>query len=250
VIPDLFSPLAAPFRLEGSNGEAVVLTHGFTGIPGHFRPLAESLNAEGFTVSAPLLPGHGTTIEDLGRVTADDWIDTVRNSARAVQDHRRVHLGGLSMGGLLSLIVASRVGAASVTTIDSPVITRDKKLYASRLAHRFVPRVEWPEEEPPPLDDDVRELWLTYRGFEVRSAAELVSVMRRGYLAARRLRRPSLVIQSKADETVDPRSGTLLARALGPSCRLVWLQSSIHNALLDSERDVIHRAVLDRISSL
>lgn len=248
MIPDLFSPLCAPFRLEGDNGEAVVLSHGFTGVPAHFRPMADFLNERGYTVNVPLLAGHGTTMEDMATTGAEDWVRSVSLAARAVADHRRVHLVGLSMGGLISLIVAGEAAAATVTTINTPIVARDRKLYLAALVHRLHPKAEWPEEPPPPLDPEVMPFWLTYPGFYTRTAADLVRLMGRGYWAARRLRRPSLVVQSRTDETVDPRSAVLLARALGPGCRLVWLESSLHNALLDHERASIHAAVLDCVS--
>ena len=250
MIPDLFSPHAAPFRLEGTNGEAVVLTHGFTGVPAHFRPLAEFLNGHGYTVNVPLLAGHGTSPTDMATTGADDWIRSVRQAGQAVADHRRVHLAGLSMGGLLSILAARDVAASTITTINSPIIVRNKRLYLAPLAHRLVPEVSWPDEAPPPLDPEVAPYWLTYDAYRTESAAELLAVIRRAYRAARRLRRPALVIQSRVDESVDPRSAELLAKALGPTCDLVWLDHSIHNSLLDRERDLIHRAVLRRITDL
>lgn len=248
MIPELFTPLAAPFRLEGTNGEAVVLSHGFTGIPAHFRLLAEFLNERGFTVNAPLLAGHGTNPGDMATTTAGDWITSVTRAARAVSDHRRVHLAGLSMGGLLSIVVAKDVGAATVSTINSPILVRNTRLYLSPVIHRMVPEVTWPEEPPPALDPEAAKYWLTYDSYRTVSAAELFRVIRLAYPAARRLRRPSLVIQSKTDESVDPRSATLLHKALGRPCELVWLEHSIHNALLDSERHVIHDSILRRIT--
>lgn len=38
-----------------------LLLHGFTATTAEVRPLGEALHAAGHTVSAPLLPGHGTT---------------------------------------------------------------------------------------------------------------------------------------------------------------------------------------------
>jgi esterase/lipase len=52
------------------------------------------------------------------------------------------------------------------------------------------------------------------------------------------------VIQWKTDETVDPRSGKILSQLLGNHCQLVWLQASIHCAVLDRERDEITAAML------
>jgi carboxylesterase len=248
-IPDLMSPMAAPYRLAGTNGEAVVLVHGFTGVPAHFRPLAEHLNAAGFTVNVPLLAGHGTTPEHLATTDAGDWERSARLAAEAVSDHRRVHLVGLSMGGLLGIMVAGRVAASTVTTINSPVVVRDKRLYFAGVAHRWRPVVDWDVPGEPNLEEAVERYSIPYPGFHTVSGRELVRVVTRGYRAARRLRRPALVIQSKADQTVDPVSGRLLAGALGPSARLVRLERSAHNALLDRDRHLIHDLVLDHVSA-
>ncbi len=244
---ELIDPLAAGFRFDGANGDAVILTHGFTGVPAHFRPLGAALNEAGYTTIAPRLAGHGTSVDDLAMTTADDWIDSARAAVEAVADHRRVHLVGLSMGGLISLLLAEPAGAATVTTINTPLIVRGKQLYLAGLLHRFRPSVEWPDGDPPDLDDEMTPYWITYPGFPTRSAAHLVSIMRRALFAARRLDIPSLVIQSKTDESVDPRSARLLARLLGEGCRTLWLERSIHNALLDRERDRIARAVLEHV---
>ena len=55
---------AEPFSAEGGPVGALVL-HGFTGIPASLRPLAEALADAGLTVELPLLPGHGTAVEDM-----------------------------------------------------------------------------------------------------------------------------------------------------------------------------------------
>lgn len=244
---DLMDPLAAAFRLEGSNGEAVVLIHGYTGTPAHFRPLGEELNAAGFTVVAPRLAGHGTSMEDMATTTARDWVASARQAVAAVSDHDRLHLGGLSMGGLISLVLAESEAAATVTTINSPVIVRDKKFYMTPLTRTVVKKVEWRDDGPPEIDEDMHKYWLTYTGFYTKTTGGLLSLMGRGALAARRLDIPSLVIQSRTDETVDGRSARILHRLLGDESRLVWLEDSLHVALLDGERDKIAAAVMARI---
>ncbi len=247
---ELFDPLAGPFRHEGTNGEAAILVHGFTGVPAHFRPMGQVLADAGYTVVAPLLAGHGTSIEDMARTGRNDWIGSVRDAHETVADqHDRVHFVGLSMGGLISIIVGAEVAAATITTINSPIVFRDKKIYLAGLAQAFQPEVRWPEEDPPDLDEDVQPYWLTYSGFPTKASAGLLSISRQALRTAERVTCPVLVVQSLVDESVDPRSATKLAEAFGPSARLVWLESSIHNALLDRERDVIHQAVLDRIST-
>ena len=247
MIPELFDPRVAPYRLEGTNGHAVVLLHGFTGVPTHFRPIAERLNRSGFTVNVPLLEGHGTTIDHLLETSYEEWIRGAELATRAVADHRTVHLAGLSMGGLLSIIVAARTAATTITTINSPIVVHDLQLYLSPFAHRLVPTVTW-DDPTSPAPEDVAEYDLTYAGFHTPSAAQLVRIMAEAYRCAHRLRRPSLVIQSKADETVRPISGRLLKRALGPPAELFWLERARHNALLDPERERLETAVVGHIT--
>jgi carboxylesterase len=245
---DLFHSLAAPFQLPGGNGEAVVAIHGFTGIPGHWRLAADILNQQGYTVIAPLLPGHGTSVADLDRHGAADWLRAVVDAALSVRDHRRVHLAGLSLGGLLAVLAAGPTNAATITAISAPLRFRHKSMYLAPFLHHLRPYTPWPPSSPP-SEPEAAQLFLTYPGFPTRRAADLLVVARQARRTARRLRRPGLVVQSSADETVDFRSGLKLARLLGPGTQTLWLASSRHNALLDKERHLIHAALLRRLAS-
>jgi esterase/lipase len=77
----------------------------------------------------------------------------------------------------------------------------------------------------------------------------LFAIMRRALWAAHRLDIRSLVIQSRTDETVDPRSAKILAQLLGDNCTLEWLDDSIHCAVLDRERDKIAATMLERMAN-
>jgi carboxylesterase len=248
-MPKLMNPLAAGFRLEGTNGEAVVLVHGFTGVPAHFRPLGGFLNERGYTVVAPRLAGHGTSVADLATTGPDDWIASARSAADEVADHDRIHLAGLSMGGLISILLARPIAAATVTTINSPMIVRDKRLYSAPVVRYFVREVSWPEPDAPDLEEDMLPYWIPYPGFPTKGAAGLLSIGGRALLAARQVEVPALVIQSRTDETVDPRSAAILATVLGKETRLVWLEDSIHVAVLDRTRHEIARILLEHIAT-
>lgn len=250
----LFDPLAAAFRLDGDNGEAVVLQHGFTGTPALLRPLAAALHAAGYTVQVPLLAGHGTSLEDMARHGRDEWLTSVRAGIEAVADHRAIHLVGHSLGGLLAIILAPEARAASLTTVNSPVRLRDRfghlKAPLAPVAARRQPLTLWPDDGPPDLDEEVRPYWLTYPGFPTARAADLFAVSRRALRSARKVSCPSLVIQSLTDETVDPRSAFAVARAIGPGCRIEWLERSPHNATLGPERERIHHLVIEHVGGV
>ena len=51
----------------------MVVSHGFTGSPHGVRDWASSLADAGFAVRMPLLPGHGTSWQELARTRWQDW---------------------------------------------------------------------------------------------------------------------------------------------------------------------------------
>lgn len=242
---ELMSAWVGSFHHQGTSGEAVVLLHGFGGHPGHYIPMANEFTTRHHTVVAPRLPGHGTSPEDLATTGADDWLAAAAAAADSVAEHRRVHLVGLSMGGLLAILLGRQTGAATITTINSPVAIRDPKVLFAPLARHFIEYA--PANHVPVPDPTLAHLWTPYDIHPVASVAELVKLVRRAWFAAGRLRRPSLVIQSRTDEVVVPSSGPLLAGRL--DARLEWLEQARHNALLDPVRDRIHKLVLELIES-
>ena len=102
------TPFHAP--VPGSK-VGVLLVHGFTGSPAPLRPWAEQLHARGYSVSLPLLPGHGTRWQDLQGTTYDDWYAEADAAfAKLAAEHEQVVVCGLSMGGLLGLALAQEHG--------------------------------------------------------------------------------------------------------------------------------------------
>ena len=51
----------------------VLLSHGFGGTPAGVQPWADHLTSLGHDVEVPLLPGHGTTWQQMAKTTWRDW---------------------------------------------------------------------------------------------------------------------------------------------------------------------------------
>src|SRR2546430_10174597 len=98
---------AEPFSLGGGD-LACLLLHGLTGSPAEMRPVGEALAKAGFRAVGPLLPGHGTTPEDLLTVTRADLLAAAESALLGLRDARRVYLCGLSAGALLAIHLAAR----------------------------------------------------------------------------------------------------------------------------------------------
>jgi carboxylesterase len=95
--------------MEGGE-EAVLVIHGYTGIPDELRYFAQRLYEAGYTVVVPRLPGHGTNETDFLSSTAQDWYRKVVDTYLISPKHSH-SLGGLSMGALLAILGASQFSA-------------------------------------------------------------------------------------------------------------------------------------------
>ena len=84
------------------------------------RGVAEALAAAGFAVELPLLPGHGTTVEDMLTTRFTDWAATVEAAYLELAGRAdSLVVVGLSMGGTLGAWVTARnPGTAGLVAIN------------------------------------------------------------------------------------------------------------------------------------
>lgn len=108
--PNLKNPhLSGESFFWPSGPTGVLLMHGFTATTAEIRPLAQRLLSKGYSVSGPLLPGHGTSPQDANRFTWKDWLQVCENAYRQLKFQcEPVFVGGESTGGLLALYLGSQ----------------------------------------------------------------------------------------------------------------------------------------------
>ncbi len=198
-----------PFLLPGGD-TGLLMIHGLTGSPAEMRPIGQFLNERGLTVMAPLLPGHGTRVEDLNQVTWRDWTDAAEAALAELQSRcRRVLVSGLSMGGLVTLYVASRhpevagiiTYAAALNITDwrvrfAPIITRLLKTISKHEEHWADPRRE--------------ELLWSYDVWPVGGVMEVFALRDEVVASLPRISCPALVTFSKSDPTVGMEAGQMI----------------------------------------
>src|SRR3989442_10592453 len=120
----------------------VLLLHGFSGSPLEMTPLADALARVGWETSIVRLAGHGTSPDDLARVTWQEWVASAREAYQDLRRRcRRVALAGLSMGGALALYLAASDPPAAVVAISAPIRVRPLLASAARVASKVLPAV-------------------------------------------------------------------------------------------------------------
>ena len=134
-------PAVQPY--EGGSGRVgVLLIHGFTGTPQSLRPWAEHLEADGFVVSLPRLPGHGTHWKELNQTAWTDWYARADAAFADLSDRcDQVFIAALSMGGALGLRLAEQHGAAvaGLVLVNPAVNITDPRMRILPVLHHLVP---------------------------------------------------------------------------------------------------------------
>lgn len=225
---------AEPFHSAGDR-TGVLLVHGFTGSPYSMRGWGQHLAAEGYTVSVPRLPGHGTTWQAMNNTTWPDWYTAASRALDTlVAECDQVFVGGLSMGGCLALRLAEERpdDVSGLMLVNPSVVSTNKQLLAVPVLKRVVasakgiasdikkPGVEEYGYDRVPLKalDSLRDLWRVTREDLPKVTAPLV------------------LFRSSVDHVVEPESAQLvLARVSSRDLTEQILDNSYHVATLDND---------------
>ena len=233
-----------PWSADGGTNGILVL-HGFTGNPQSMRPLAEALAGAGYTVDLPLLPGHGTSLEDLVPTRWEDWSGAAEAHFQALAarcDH--VLVVGLSMGGALACWLAERHPHLPGIALVNPVVQPpDAELIEGGRA-----LLEAGMETIDAIGSDIKmegPVERSYPGTPIAAALSLFDALVDVEGGLGDIHCPVLLLSSREDHVVDPVNGDVVeAKVSGPVER-VLLEDSYHVATLDNDAPLIEAKVLE-----
>jgi carboxylesterase len=218
------------------------------------RPLGDALAAAGFPVLAPALAGHGTTVADLARTGWQDWLasaDAALDTMRAEVPH--VAVAGLSMGGLLAIVLAARRAcdiAAAVLAAPALQLT-DRRIALLPWAAR-IPALRRrlgliPKRGGRDIADvAARASSRAYDAAPLDALLALLALRREAQRALPRVTQPVLLLQGGLDRTVPASVAELVRRRLGSrQLEVAVLERSAHVLTEDVERDRVGALVAD-----
>ena len=238
------NPLCQPFEFWGDHAHGVLFIHGFTASPGTLYPLGKDISARtGFYVRSILLPGHGTTPEEMRRYNAEDWL----RCAQAAFDQMRrecrvVSVIGLSMGGTLALRLAETRPVKKIVCIAAALSVYNRKSIFANWLWPFVPFIEnKPGKE---AENFLAEYNETYSRTPVRSVGELNKLMKITRRSLAGIHCPIMVVRAAKDETVRPESADWIMKGVSSSEPfLLELPQSPHVCTLGPEREQLGEKV-------
>lgn len=194
-------PVCKPVDIAG-NEHGILLMHGFTGTPAHMRKLADAIAEKGYTVKSICLPGHATTEDDMAKADWLQWLQAAKEATLELRNRcKTVTVSGLSMGGVLALLVAEQMKVDACIPISAPMGTKNKLLCLAGIAAPFIKRIPWggDPDRPSVLDKDYD---YGYSGFPTAKGADLYKLIRLARKNLFSIDCPVLAVQSDADETI------------------------------------------------
>jgi carboxylesterase len=246
----------SPFFSRLGGPRAALCLHGFTGTPFEVRPLAEALAAQGFTALAPVLAGHGRTVEELAATTHRDWLasaETALAELLAETGGAPVAVAGFSLGGLLALRLArlhpQKIAALAI--MAAPLRLGPLQAMGARAVARL-PRLlrrGFLHALPKTGGYDVvdKDMGARNPSLPAMPVAGVLSLLELGAIVREDLPHitaPVLVAHGARDRTVPFEDSLELAGTIGSAViERLWLERSGHLLAIDVERRTLVDAV-------
>ena len=241
---------AETIDLQGEKSFGVLLLHGFGDTPQTFKLLAKDLHSAGFGARAPLLPGHGRSVQTFIDSRRGQWLDFARQELVIFRRrYTMVGLVGLSMGGAIAALLAAE-------NPDLPALVLIAPYFGMRLNYRAASASYWlwgpiagtvKSESPGSIRDPIeRQKNLGHGVYTGRLLYELWRLAHDARLALPLIRTPTLLIQSKEDPRVSASMAERAYESLGSTDkRLVWTKGAGHIITVDYGRERVFKEVRD-----
>jgi carboxylesterase len=237
-------PGSEPFLFQGGRTGCLLL-HGFTAAPQEMARLGAHLANHGYTALGPRLAGHGTSLDDLARTRWPDWLASAQDGLELLRGQcDRIVVMGMSMGGLLSILLAAEHRPAGLVLMSTPITLIDSPLrpFLKPLSW-IVPRI--PKGPPDWFDPSALAERVAYSAYSTRAAAEVQELTLQARAALPRVTSPTLILHSRDDAFIVPENAELILSEAGAKQKqLRMVEGSNHLITLDAAREQVFEACL------
>lgn len=216
----------------------MLVLHGFTGNPQSMRPLAHAFADAGFAVELPLLPGHGTSLEDMALTGWSDWSAAADEAfARLSARCDKVVVAGLSMGGALTAWLGGRHPEIAGFVFINALATEPEG-----IRDLVQPMIDAGETLMPAIGSDIADPDVTELSYDGTPLKPLASMFDAAADLARSLASitaPVLVCNSPQDHVVPITDSDVIAATVAGPVERLTMERSYHVATLDYDRELI-----------
>lgn len=226
-----------PFTLRAPGGRALLLLHGSGDTPQTMRYLGERLHAEGYTVHAPLLPGHGRSPAAFADVHADRYLAEAEAGLDLLRREASwIGVVGLSMGGALAVRLTAAASDVRALALLAPYLQPPPTVRLATstawLWGMAIPFVDG-RGEMSVHDVTARGESRAYGVFSPSALRALVDTAEAARRALPRVAVPTLVVHSLADIRIPTEIAERATAGLGAPAERHWVAGCGHIITVD-----------------
>ncbi|MGB3922081.1 MAG: alpha/beta fold hydrolase [Minisyncoccia bacterium] len=234
-------------ELSADSNKEFFLIHGYTGSPTDFQQLPYLLNKKfNANVRVILLLGHGTKVEDLDQLTYEDFVNQLSTELeKDMRKGREIVLGGISLGGLLSLILASKYPVRGVFNISSPYVFKFPfNLIGLETLGKY--KKYWKKLNVSTLERELREGSFSYPYMHINGLKIVKRVNKELEKKIGEITIPTLTINSAHDSIVHRSSFNKIHTNLGSTLKKAKMFSiKPHSVFFSPENEQVYKEILN-----
>lgn len=215
--------------------------------------MGEYLNKQGYTCLGVRLAGHATQPEAMIRSRWTDWVASVEDGYHllcGMSDN--IFLVGLSMGGILSLLMSSQLKVKGVIAMSTPSrLPTDYPIWFLKLISLVI-RYRPKSNQPPGsswFDKAAYQDHIAYGKNPVRSSAELKKLILEMHAVLPKVRVPVLLMHSKDEKYIlaDNMESIYAGLVNAPERTKLYITGSGHVLPRDASREQVFQAAVEFI---
>ena len=241
---------AGPFYFEGNKIGIIMIHGGGGGTCADLKPLAEDLHKKGgYTISVPLLPGFGTSPVNLRKIPISEWKFALNKELTALKDTcDKIIVGGHSMGGILTLILASSNDLDGIFTISAPA---GVQRFLFHLVPFFKIFVKYHSIDSEQFKKDTNGKWVGYDKIPLNIATKVKKLMKEMKKSLSKVKCPALLFQGHLDSDVKKNSMVyIFSNISSKNKRKIWLEHNDHTILESPDHNQIVSELFNFISEI
>ncbi|HLS35239.1 MAG TPA: alpha/beta fold hydrolase [Bacillota bacterium] len=238
-----------PFTFEGDTDRAVLLLHGFTGNSADVRMLGRFLETKGYTSHAPIYRGHGKSPEELLKYTPDHWVEDSEKAFRHLQKlgYEKIAVVGLSLGGVLSLRLATMEDVVGVVPMCTPMFSDNDR----QLNGGFKQFAEEYKKLSQKSDAEIKQEINAIFEKAPNTFKEIGQLITKTRENLSKVIAPIKVVQARKDEMINPESAPYIYEHVqSTNKKLSWYENSGHAITFGPERKQLQENIYKFLHSL
>ena len=218
--------------------------------------MGEYLHRQGYTCLGIRLAGHATHPEDMIRSRWTDWVASVEDGYHLLSGlTNEIFLVGLSMGGILSLLMSTQLKVKGVIAMSTPSrLPTDYPIWVLQLISLFIKYRPKTNEAPGSgwFDKTAYQDHIAYSQNPVRSAAELKKLTLKMRAVLPKVNVPVLLMHSKDERYIFPENMEEIYAALvnTEDKTKLYITGSGHVLPRDASRERVFQSAVDFIQRI